>query len=278
MRENKLKLIWSEGRFAVNGWLHIPSGWSAEVMAHQGYDSLTVDLQHGMMGFETAVAMLQAISTTEVVPLARVPWNEPGIIMKLLDAGAYGIICPMIDDRQACERFVGACHYHPEGYRSLGPTRARLYGGSDYAEHANQQIVTLAMIETAVAVENAVEIVSVPGLDAVYVGPADLSLTLGSPKRVDNDDPLYLAALDRVLSACRQHQVVAGIHTNDPAYACQMIQRGFQFVTLLTDTTLLGTIARQTVTAVRAANDQTSPVEHNTPIDQYTNNLITNDS
>lgn len=266
MRVNKLKSIWADGRVSLNGWLHIPSSWSAEVMAHQGYDSLTVDLQHGMMGIDTAFSMLQAISTTGVTPLARVPWNEPGIIMKLLDMGAYGIICPMINDRQECERFVGACRYHPEGYRSLGPTRARLYGGSDYGQHANRQIVTMAMIETDVAVANVADIVSAPGLDAIYVGPGDLSLTLGLSQRIDNDDPRYLAALDRVLAACREHHVVAGIHTNDPAYARRMITRGFQFVTVMTDTMLLETMAGQTVTAARSGND---PINVDVPDSAY---------
>ena len=258
MRANKLKSIWADGHVSLNGWLHIPSGWSAEVMAHQGYDSLTVDLQHGLMGLDTAISMLQAISTTDVTPLARVPWNEPGIIMKLLDMGAYGIICPMINDRQQCEKFVASCRYYPDGYRSLGPTRARIYGGNDYVQHANRQIVTMAMIETVAAVTNVEDIVSVTGLDAIYIGPGDLSLTLGSSQLIDNDDPQYLAALDKVLSACRQHHIAAGIHTNEPDYARRMIVKGFQFVTVMTDTTLLGTMARQMVTAVRPADDQTS--------------------
>ena len=253
MRANTLKAIWSSKRAALNGWLHIPSSWSAELMAHQGYDSLTVDLEHGLVDYQAAVPMLQAISTTGVVPLARAPWNEPGIIMKLLDAGAYGIICPMVENEQECERFVGACRYHPAGYRSLGPTRARLYGGPDYEQHANGQILTMAMVETGTAVENINSIVQVPGLDAVYVGPGDLSLSLGLTKRLDSDEPALLATLDRIVAACAARGVVAGIHTNDPAYASAMIARGFRFVTVMSDTTLLGTMARTTVSAVRRA-------------------------
>jgi len=251
MRENTLKSIWSSKRAALNGWLHIPSSWSAEVMAHQGYDSLTVDLEHGLLDFQAALPMFQAISTTSVIPLARAPWNEPGIIMKLLDAGAYGIICPMINTRDECERFVGACRYHPHGFRSLGPTRARVYAGADYEQQANSQIVTLAMVETGEALDNLDAILSVPGLDGVYVGPGDLSLSLGLTKRVDNDEPAFLDTLDRILAACRAHGVVAGIHTNDPAYASQMIARGFGLVTVMTDTVLLGTMARQTIGLVR---------------------------
>ncbi len=252
MRENTLRAIWSSKNAAINGWLHSPSSWSAELMAHQGYDSLTVDLEHGLVDFQTAIPILQAISTTNVIPLARVPWNEPGIIMKLLDAGAYGIICPMIDTAEQCERFVGACRYHPAGYRSLGPTRARWYAGPDYEQHANAEIAAFAMVETRAAVENIEQIVSVPGLDGVYIGPGDLSLSLGLKKRLDNDEPAFFAALDKILAACEAHGIVAGIHTNDPSYALQMIARGFRLVTVMSDSVLLGTMARQTVATVRS--------------------------
>ncbi len=251
MRANTLKNLWSSKQAAINGWLHIPSSWSAELMAHQGYDSLTVDLEHGLVDFQAAIPMLQAISTTPVVPLVRAPWNEPGIIMKLIDAGAYGVICPMIETEEECRRFVGACRYHPYGYRSLGPTRARVYGGADYEQHANAEILTFAMVETGAAVENIDRIVGVPGLNGVYIGPGDLSLSLGLTKRLDNDEPVFMAALDRILGACERQGVVAGIHTNDPAYAVQMIARGFRLVTVMSDTTLLGTMAKQTVAAVR---------------------------
>ena len=106
MRENKLKTLWNDSKPALNAWLTIPSSWSAELMAHAGYDALTIDMQHGLMDFQIALSMLQAISTTEVVPLVRVPWNEPAMIMRMLDAGAYGIICPMVNTRTESERFV----------------------------------------------------------------------------------------------------------------------------------------------------------------------------
>ena len=102
-------------------------------MAHQGWDSLTIDLQHGVVDYQTAVGMLQAISTTAVVPMVRVPWLDPGIVMKMLDAGSYGVICPMINNRDEAETFVRACRYPPRGSRSMGPIRATLYAGDDYA-------------------------------------------------------------------------------------------------------------------------------------------------
>lgn len=256
MRENSIRQIWNRGHAAINGWLHIPSAWSAEVMAHQGYDSLTVDLEHGMAGFETALAMFQAISTTAVTPLARVPWNEPGVIMRLLDAGGMGIICPMVNTRSQAEAFVGACRYPPQGYRSFGPTRARLVAGSDYETQANQAVITLAMVETVEALNNVDAIAATPGLDGLYIGPGDLSMSLGGVQRVDLTEPRLVQALETILAAARRHGRIAGLHCNSPDYARRMIGMGFQFVTVMTDTMLLATMAQRTVAAVRAGDDR----------------------
>ncbi|RME80780.1 MAG: 2,4-dihydroxyhept-2-ene-1,7-dioic acid aldolase [Caldilineae bacterium] len=260
MRDNHLLSLWKADKPAINGWLHIPSSWSAELMAHQGFDSLTVDMEHGMADFQTALTMFQAISTTHVTPLARVTWHDPGLMMRLLDAGCMGIICPMVNNREQAERFVGACRYHPQGYRSLGPTRARVYAGADYADHANEAVITLAMVETAEALANLEEICSTPGLTGVYVGPGDLSLSLGGTQRVDPTEPLLVEALDAILAACRRHGIVAGLHTNDPQYARGAIEKGFRFVTLMTDSTILATYAKQLVTAVRADSQATAEV------------------
>ena len=130
MKKNKLKKLFKEGNAAVNGWLEIPSSFSAEAMSHQGYDSLTIDMQHGAINNSNILEMFQAISTTEVVPMARLNWNEPDQIMKVLDFGAYGVICPMVSNKSQAEKFVQACMYPPKGYRSFGPTRASMYGGS----------------------------------------------------------------------------------------------------------------------------------------------------
>src|SRR5439155_4758953 len=170
-RENRIRQIWAEGEAVVNSWLGIPAGFSAEVMAHAGWDSLVVDMQHGMIDYSMMVPMLQGISTTGTVPLVRVPWNDPAHIQKALDAGAYGIICPMINNRAEAEKFVGSMRYAPLGYRSSGPIRAALYGGADYHMKANDIVVALGMIETREAMENLDEILSVKGLDAIYIGP-----------------------------------------------------------------------------------------------------------
>jgi 4-hydroxy-2-oxoheptanedioate aldolase len=251
MKENALKKILSEGKIALNGWLHIPSTWSAELLANQDFDSLTVDLQHGLIDYQMAFNMIQVINTTETVPLARVAWNEPAIIMKLLDAGALGIICPMINSRQECEEFIGACRYHPQGYRSLGPTRARFAYGVDYADHANEQVLAIAMVETGEALDNLDEIVSTPGLDAVYIGPGDLGLSLGMKERVDNRTPEFLKIMDDVVEVCRKHDVIASIYTSDTNYAREIISHGFQLITVMGDTYMLAKMASQTIAEVR---------------------------
>lgn len=250
MRENRLRRRWAEGRATVNGWLKIPSAFAAEVMAHQGWDSLTVDLQHGVVDYRDAVALFQAISTTDTVPLARVPWNEPGIVMKLLDAGAYGLICPMINSGADAEAFVGACRYPPLGSRSIGPVRAVLYGGPDYQRQANDTVLALAQIESREAMESLDGILAVAGLDGLYVGPADLGLALGREPRQDSDDPVLLEAVDRVLEAAKAHGKIACMHTVTPQYARRMVDKGFHMVTISSDEGLLAGAAAEALAAL----------------------------
>jgi 4-hydroxy-2-oxoheptanedioate aldolase len=251
VRENRLRTIWQRGETVVNGWLAIPSAFSAEVMAHQGFDSLTVDMQHGVVDYQVAVTMLQAIATTPVMPLARVPWNDPARLMKILDAGVYGVICPMINTREQAEALVQACKYPPRGYRSWGPVRASLYAGADYGDHANADLVVMPMIETAEALKNLDAILSVPGVDAVYVGPSDLSLSLGCTPRLDQTDAPVVEAQQRIVEACKRHGVIAGIHNATAAYALKMIAAGYQFVTLASDGRFLAAKAAEEVAAVR---------------------------
>ena len=256
MRENALKKIWAKGDAVINGWLSIPSGFSAEVMAHQGFDSLTIDMQHGVVDYQVAVSMLQGISTLGVVPLARVPWNDPARLMKILDAGAYGVICPMVNTRDEAEALVRACKYPPRGYRSWGPVRASIYAGSDYGDHANDNLVVMPMIETAEALKNLDDILSVPGVDAVYVGPSDLSLALGCKPRLDQTDPPVVEAQLKIVAACKRHGVAAGIHNNTAAYALKMIAAGYQFVTLASESRFMAAKAAEEVSAVRKSGTQ----------------------
>jgi 4-hydroxy-2-oxoheptanedioate aldolase len=252
MRANRLRSIWQAGGAVVNGWLAIANSFSAETMAHQGWDSLTIDLQHGVVDYQAMVTMLQAISTTDTVPVVRVPWLEPGILMKTLDAGAYGVICPMINSREEAQKLVAYTHYAPRGTRSFGPVRALLYGGADYPQHANDAIVTFAMIETAAALDNLDAILSVEGLDAIYIGPSDLSLALGCTPTFDDLDPKAAEAVDHILTRAKAHGVVAGIHNGSPEAALKRIGKGFQFVTISSDARLMAAGAQAVVAKMRA--------------------------
>lgn len=253
MRENRLRTLWSQDQTAVNAWLTIPSAWTAETMSHAGYDAVTLDLQHGLIDYSTAVAMLQAISTTDTVPLARAAWNEPSGLMRLLDAGVYGIIAPMINNRAEAEAFVGACHYPPRGYRSYGPVRANVYAGEDYYEHANETILTFALIETAQAMVNLEAILSTPGLSGVYIGTVDLSISLGLPGLGDLDDAKLRAAIERILALCRKYRLVAGMHAATPESAAMLSGWGFRLVTPITDSNALMNAAKTTREKTRKA-------------------------
>lgn len=239
MRPNKIRELWQDGKSAVNGWLTIPSALVAETVAHEAFDSVTVDMQHGNIDYQAAWHMLTAISTTDTVPFVRVPWREPGIVMAMLDAGAYGIICPMINTAEEAEDFVSMCRYAPAGRRSYGPIRAALYGGSDYQQKANDTVVTMAMIETREAVDNVADIVAVPGLDAVYIGPSDLSVALGHAPQFDHEPGPVFDAIEAILEAAQAQGIPAGIHNGSAEYALRMVNRGFQFVSISTDVRLL---------------------------------------
>ena len=236
MRKNKAKELMKAGKPVVNGWLSAPSSVTAEVMAHQGFDSLTIDLQHGLTDYSSALPMLQAISSTDVTPLARVNWNEPGQIMKILDAGSYGVICPMVSNKQDAERFVQACMYPPNGYRSFGPVRGLIYGGSDYAKHADQEMLKFAMIETKESLDKLDEIMSVKGIDGIYIGPADLSLAIGEEPGFDKqENTKAYSQILRILEHAKKNKIFAGIHNGTPEYALKMIDKGFNFVTIGAD-------------------------------------------
>ncbi len=259
MRENRIRRIWKAGGAVVNGWLAIPSGFSAETMAHQGWDSLTIDMQHGVVDYQAAVNMLTAISTTDTVPVVRVPWLDPGILMKMLDAGAYALICPMVNDRADAERLVAATHYPPLGNRSMGPVRAQLYGGADYPKSANDTIVVFAMIETRGALDNLDAILSVKGLDAVYIGPADLSLALGCSPTFDDVEAPVAEAIDMILAKAKEHGIVAGIHNGSPEGALRRVAKGFQFVTISSDARLMAAGAQQVMAAMRSGPAPAAP-------------------
>ena len=250
MRENAVKKLWREDKPALGGWLSIGNTFSAEIMAAQNLDWLCIDMQHGVIGYDTAVPMLQTISATDVTPIVRVPWCEPAMIMKMLDAGAYGIIVPLVNDRAQAEAAASACRYPPRGIRSHGPTRAAYYAGFDYLAHANDEILCIPQIETVEAMENLDDILSVPGIDAAYIGPMDLTISMGITPEQDGEAEEYVQARKRIVESCRKHGVVPGVHSN-PGAAGRRIEEGFRFIRITGDHNTMARAVREDIRAVR---------------------------
>lgn len=251
MRKNKLRQIVKDGGNIINGWSAIPDSYAAEVYAHCGWDSVTIDLQHGPVDFTRALPMLQAISTTDAVPLCRVPWNDAAMVMKLLDAGSYGLICPMINTKEEAERFVSFGRYPPIGTRSMGPNRAVQYAGADYWQGANEEVLLLAMIETRAGLANLEQILSVKGLDGVYVGPSDLSMAMGKPPTLDPSDAEVIAAIETIGKVTRSKGLIAGVHTDGPATARKRMGQGYNFLTLMNDARVMAVAATNMVKETR---------------------------
>lgn len=230
-----LKSHFAAGGTAVNGWCSIPSPVTAEIIGRAGFDMVTVDLQHGLIDYQMALTMLQVLQGLPGPVLARVPWNEPGILMKCLDAGFSGVICPMINTAEDARRLVQATRYAPLGGRSFGPTRANLVHGAGYAKAANASVLVLAMIETREALRNLDGILAVEGIDGVYVGPSDLGLSLGHEPTLEPTSSEVLDAISAILTRTRASGRIAGIHTGSPEMLTRMLAQGFDFASLLTD-------------------------------------------
>lgn len=239
MRPNRLREAWAEGRAITNCWVTLPGSLATEILAHQGWDSLTIDMQHGQADYAAMCAMLTAISTTDTVPLVRIPSYDFGDINRVLDAGAYGVICPNVDTKEEAERFVSACRYAPQGTRSVGPKRAVLYGGADYLAKANETLLTIAQIESATALANVEAIAHVPGLNVLFIGPTDLGLSLGRAAKADQTDPVVVEAIDRILAVTKAAGRRAAIYCKSVEYAKAMIEKGFDFVVVTSDEALL---------------------------------------
>ena len=256
MTPNPIKTLWAAGKPAINGWLSIGNGFTAEIMASVGYDSVTADLQHGAFDYQAALTMFQAMRASGVAVMARVPWLDPGAIMKALDAGAYGIICPMVNSREEAERLVSYVRYPPHGTRSFGPTRVNFAAGANYGGEANDNIVCLAMIETREAFDRVEEIAATPGLDGLYIGPADLTLALtGRRYRTgfDRGEPEMVEAIHRIRAAAKGAGIRAALHCGSPAYAARAVALGFDLVTLPNDVRILARGAAADVAEARAA-------------------------
>lgn len=251
MRENRLRQMAAEGRTAIGGWLAIGHPYAAEMLGHAGYDTVTVDLQHGPFYLDQAVAALIALSATPAMAMARCSANNFFEINKLLDAGAYAIICPMIDSVEDARRFVSACRYPPQGTRSFGPARGLLYGGPDYATRANDTLVTYGMIETPAALADVEAIAAVEGLDGLFIGPADLTLALGATLPPHHDrDPLK-SAMQRVHDAARANGKMIGAFCGSVQMACDLRDAGYDFVVYGVDASLVRSGGEAIVKAVR---------------------------
>ena len=251
MSTNTLKARWKAGKAAVNGWLAIPSGFSAEVMAQCGFDSITVDMQHGVQDYMSMVQCFQAMERHPVARLVRVPWNEPGIIGKVLDGGAWGVIAPMINTREQAESLVCACRYPPHGSRSNGPIRHGTYGvPGNYQKIANDEVLVIPMIETQQALDNLEAILNVKGIDGIYVGPSDLAFSMGKTPKLDHDDPEILAIYERLIAECNKRGICAGIHCGSAEYAARMIRMGFRLTTVSNDSSLMAKAAMEAVAGV----------------------------
>ena len=253
MKQNKALAAWRAGQQTIGGWLSLANTHTAEMMAHAGFDWLCIDLQHGPLDYADLLHMLPAISTTDTTPLVRVAANTPDQIMKVLDAGAMGVIVPMINSRSEAMAAVSACGYPPLGSRSFGPLRAALSHGGDYAAQANDQIACIVMVETRDGLENLEEIVTTPGLGGVYIGPADLALALGLPAKGDTDDPVHLGSVTNIFDACQHHGVPVGIHTSGLDFSRRRLAAGFNFVTLGSDAGFLSRAMTADLAAARAS-------------------------
>ena len=235
MRENTLKTAWANGDPTIGLWLSAADPVTVEQLGGVGFDYICLDTQHGLVDYNHAVPALQAQRTSDAIPVARAPWNEPGIIGKLLDAGVMGVIIPMVNTVAEAEAAVAACRYAPEGARSFGPSRAAPVLGANYFAEANEQIVCIPMIETVTALENLDEIVKVDGIDAIYVGPADLGISLGLGPGSDNEHQSFQDAIAHVLSACQANGIAPGIHSV-PNLVQMRLEQGFKMVTATSDT------------------------------------------
>jgi 4-hydroxy-2-oxoheptanedioate aldolase len=222
----------------TNIFLKIPSPWIAEVVGQIGFDYVTIDMQHGLIDYATLLSMLQTLRASASAALVRVPWNDPSMLMRVLDAGAAGIVCPMINTATDAGAFVRACRYPPQGIRSYGPIRAKAVGLCSSLQQANTDILTFAMIETGEALTNLEQIAATPGLSGLYVGPSDLSISLGIEPMADFSNAALRASLSRVVQVAAGHRLVAATQVYGIEQARLADALGFGLITPFDDNNL----------------------------------------
>ena len=246
-----LKARWQRGDVTLGAWCMIPSSLTAEILAKGGFDWVLVDMQHGCMDYSTAVEMIRAIDLAGITPVVRVPWNEPGIVGRMLDAGAMGIVAPMIQGVEEARRLVEACLYPPAGRRSLGPVRVGARDGMGYVASANARVCVIPMIETVEALAAVEDIAAVPGVDALFVGPFDLSFSLGLPPGDNDGKPAFDDAIARVNTAARSQGLATAV-LSTAALAPLRASQGFKMISVVTDSVALGMAAHTSLAAAKA--------------------------
>jgi 4-hydroxy-2-oxoheptanedioate aldolase len=247
----------SGGTTAFGGWCTMGSSFGAELLGSSGFDYVCVDLQHGLSDFELGWQLVQALRGTGASPIVRVPFNHTPWPGKAFDAGAEAVVVPMVNSRADAEAAVAACRYAPEGVRSFGPVRSGLVLGDDPVA-VNRTVLCLVMIESVRAVEAADAICSTPGVDGVYIGPADLSVSMcGSLAAMGSAE--HAGAIETVRHACARNGVTAGIHTGGGAQARAYADAGFAMCTIATDAALLRSVARAELEIARGAAGGAAP-------------------
>jgi 4-hydroxy-2-oxoheptanedioate aldolase len=258
---NPLKTSWAEGRTAFGLWMTVPGSIGAEIFARAGADYVCVDQQHGVIGYDSMVPMFQAIRAEGSAPITRVLSNDPFLIMKALDAGAWGVIVPLVNNAEDAARAVAACRYPPRGMRSYGPVRAAGVIGSRDPEELGGEVLCLVMVETKEALERVEEITSTPGLDGVYIGPSDLALSLGLPPTLEVTEDAHVEAVKAIRKTCHRNGIAAGIHAASGEWARRHAEVGFDFVTVATDAALLRAAASRELAVARGGRAEAGPGE-----------------
>ncbi len=253
---NAIRELWRAGKPALGGWLQLPGALHAEALARLDYDAIVVDMQHSPVDFAQVAPMLVAIELGGAVPFVRLQENRPSDAMKLLDAGAYGVIAPMVNTREDAERLASAVHYSPKGERSFGPRRPSLRYGGDYLGQASDSIASFAMIETREAIGNLDEILDVDGIDGVFIGPTDLALDLGHIPSVDSREPEVVKAIEHIRVSAKARGRRVGIFCGSGEFASEKLAEGFDFVTAAPDLSMLLNAARSVIMAARAPFQQ----------------------
>ncbi len=249
---NRVKEIWSSGRAAFGMWCGVPGAFGIELLADADLDYVCVDTQHGLIGFDAMVEMIRAVESIGATPFVRVPQNEPWMIMHALDAGALGVIVPLVNDAADARRAASACRFPPDGTRSYGPIRAAKAVGSADPKTLGGEVLCVAQIETKEGLDNAEEVCAMPGLDGVYIGPADLAITMGIPPDEADGNPDHAEAVERIRRTCERNGIASGVHTTSGDAAQKRAERGFTMVNAGVDYVMLPEAARREMEKARS--------------------------